>query len=266
MTKKYNIYVVSDSLGDTAEHVARAVAEQFKNRYTIKKYPNINNKIQIDEIVDESVPQNMIVIFTLVIDDLRNYFINKCSEKNIRYIDLMTPLIHKFKKILNTEPINQPGVNRRINRDYFRKIESIEFAVKYDDGKDPRGIKEADIVLIGVSRTSKTPLGMYLAYKKYKTINIPIIKNTPLPDELFKIAQNKIIGLTMNPIALSEIRRERLKMLRFNKDESYTDMKSILEELDYAEKIMKKINCPILDISNKAIEETANIIIDILQN
>jgi regulator of PEP synthase PpsR (kinase-PPPase family) len=163
------------------------------------------------------------------------------------------------------EPKNEPGLIRKLDEKYFKKVEAIEFAVKYDDGKDPRGLKKADIVLIGISRTSKTPLSMYLAHKNIKVANVPLVPEVPVPDEIFEVPPKKIIGLTTNPIKLNEIRQERLKALGLSNEANYASMERILEELDYAEGLMKRLGCPVIDVSTKAVEESANIIMDIMK-
>jgi regulator of PEP synthase PpsR (kinase-PPPase family) len=155
---------------------------------------------------------------------------------------------------------------RKLDDEYFRKIEAIEFAVKYDDGRDPRGILRADIVLVGVSRTSKTPLSMYLAHKRYKVANVPIVPEVKPPDELYQIPRSKCVGLIISPDKLNEIRTERLKALGLGARANYASYERILEELDYAEKIMKRVGCPVINVSNKAIEETAGLILDILKS
>jgi len=153
-----------------------------------------------------------------------------------------------------------------MDREYFKRVEAIEFAVKYDDGKDPRGILAADLVLLGVSRTSKTPLSMYLADKNIKVVNIPLIPEVPIPKELYQISTQKIVGLTNSIERLSDIRKERLKTMGLSSSANYADYERIFEETHYAETVMKRLNCPIIDVSYKAIEETATIILGILKN
>ena len=177
----------------------------------------------------------------------------------------MGPIMEAFGYMYNAEPRMEPGLVRKLDEEYFRKIEAIEFAVKYDDGKDPRGILKADVVLIGVSRTSKTPLSMYLAHQRIKVANVPLVPEVEPSEELFNIPNKKIIGLKINPEKLFGIREERLKSLGLATHANYANYERILEELDFSEKIMKKIGCPVIDVSSKAIEETANIIIDMIK-
>src|SRR5699024_3677145 len=159
-----------------------------------------------------------------------------------------------------------PGLLHKLDRDYFRKVEAIEFAVKYDDGRDPRGITKADIVLIGVSRTSKTPLSQFLALKRYKVANVPIVPAVDPPEELFRIDPNKCVGLSISPEKLYDIRRERLKALGLGDQAIYANIKRIHQEIEHCNKIIDKIGCRVIDVSNKAVEETANIILQVTQN
>lgn len=265
MIKKINIFVASDSLGETAEMVARAAAEQFsETEYELKKYPYLNNEEQVKEMIEQASDSHSIVVFTTVIENLRNQIIHECQIHKIPFVDLLAPIMTSFEQLIGYQPKYEAGIIHRIDERYFKKIEAIEFAVKYDDGKDPRGVTKADIVLIGVSRTSKTPLSMYLAHKNIKVANIPLVPEVPIPDELYKVPLKKIIGLTTNPYKLEEIRIERLKALGLHNTATYANMERILEEIDYAESVMKKIGCPIIDVSSKAIEETAGIILEFM--
>jgi len=265
MINNYQIYIISDSIGDTAEQVARAAAEQFRDiDYGIKKYPYVRSKESIDDIIDEAKNNKSIVIFTMVNEDFYEYLIKICSKEDIPYIDIMTPTLKIFSEFLNSNPIRQPGLIRELDENYFKRVEAVEFAVKYDDGKDPRGILKADIVLIGVSRSSKTPLSMYLAHKNYKVVNIPLVKDAKVPDQIYQIPRRKIVGLTIDPVDLIEIRKERIKVLGLDNSVDYVSLEKIMEELNYAEKVMKRIGCPVIDMTKKAVEEAASIVIDII--
>ena len=163
------------------------------------------------------------------------------------------------------EPLREAGVIRKMDKSYFNRVEAIEFAVKYDDGKDPRGLLKADLVLVGISRTSKTPLSMYLANKHIKVANVPLVPEVPIPKELDSVEPRRIIGLTNSPEKLNVIRTERLKAMGLNGSANYAKLDRILEELDYSEEVMKRLKCPVINVANKAIEETAGIILDILK-
>lgn len=261
------VYVVSDSVGETAEFVVKAVASQFNGGHVdIRRSSYVEDTEDIEDVILLSKQTNSIIAYTVVIPVLKEYLDRRAKEEGIIAVDLMNPLIEAFTTKFNKVPNRQPGMMRKLDEDYFRKIEAIEFAVKYDDGRDPRGIPRADIVLIGVSRTSKTPLSMYLAHKRLKVANVPLVPEVPAPDELFEVPRNKCVGLIISPDKLNDIRKERLKALGLTSQANYASFERILEELDYAEKIMKRVGCPIINVSNKAIEETANLIMDYLKS
>lgn len=261
------IYILSDSVGETGEQVARAAISQFNaGSYETRKFPYITEREQINEILEEARTEKCIIVYTIVIDELKRFLEARAHELGIITIDLMTPIIDAIKELVGLEPKKEAGIIRRLDEDYFKKIEAVEFAVKYDDGKDNRGVKKADIVLVGISRTSKTPLSMYLAHKNLKVANVPLVPEVPVPDELFEVDIKKVIGLTANPIKLNEIRQERLKALGLNDTANYASMERILKEIEYSENLMKKLGCPVIDVSNKAVEETAGIILEITKH
>ncbi len=263
---KLNIYAISDSLGDTAEQIAKACVAQFDTgNYEIKKRSYVQNEEALMPILEEAKSNNSIIIYTLVELNLIEIIHNFSKEFNIPSMDIMGDTINAISRKFDMEPNREAGVIRRLNKAYFKRVESIEFAVKYDDGKDPRGLKKADVVILGISRTSKTPLSMYLANKNIKVANVPLVPESVPPKEIYEVSPSRVIGLINSPEKLNQIREERLKALGLTSGANYASMSRILEELDYAEKIMKKIGCPIIDVSNKAIEETADIIINILK-
>ncbi|MDT8859653.1 kinase/pyrophosphorylase [Alkalihalobacillus sp. MEB130] len=264
MTKEV-VYVVSDSVGETAELMVRAVASQFNGGEVEIEHVSYVEDIQdVDKVIRASIETNSIIAYTLVIPSLKNYLQERANEEGIVAVDLMNPLMEAFTQKFKKEPNRQPRLMRKLDANYFRRVEAVEFAVKYDDGQDARGIQRADIVLIGVSRTSKTPLSMYLAHKRYKVANVPLVPEVSPPPELFQISKNKCVGLVITPDKLNEIRKERLKNLGLGVAK-YADLDRILEELDYAEKIMKRIGCPIINVSNKAVEETADLLLAMLK-
>ena len=217
------------------------------------------------EILESAKKENAIIVYTLVSENLGDIVENFCSRENLHCVDLMSQILNILTDKIGESPRREPGIIRRMNEEYFRRIEAIEFAVKYDDGKDPRGVLNADLVLVGISRTSKTPLSMYLANRNIKVANIPLVPEIPIPKEVFEINPKKIIGLTNTPEKLNEIRQARLKALGLSSNANYAKLDRILEELDYSEKIMKKLSCPVINVANKAIEETAGLILDIMK-
>lgn len=256
------IYVISDAIGETAEFVSRAAAAQFNGIKTkIRRVPHVQDEAHIDEILEEAVEEKAILVYTLVLADLRLYIERRAREKNLETIDILGPLINALVTKTGIQPKSIPNITHRLDEQYFRKVEAVEFAVKYDDGKDPRGVLYADIVLIGVSRTSKTPLSMYLAHRGIKTANIPLVPEVAPPKELFMIPAKKIFGLTLSPEKLNTIRTERLKTLGLGASADYANINRILEELVYADQIIKKIGCTTIDTTTRAVEETASIIL-----
>lgn len=261
------IYAVSDSMGETAEQIAKAVIQQFDiTDFEIKRIPYVSDKESIDNLINKASKENSFIVFTMVVDELRNYLIEKTLEYNIGAVDVMTPVLLPLIKQLGLTPKQEPGLLRKLDEKYFKKVEAVEFAVKYDDGKDTRGILLADIVLIGVSRTSKTPLSMYLAHKNIKVANVPLVPEVSPPDELSMISPKKIIGLTLKSENLNKIRKERLKSMGLRDTANYANIERILNELEFAEKFMKKLNCKIIDTTDKAVEETASIILDYIED
>ncbi|WP_174734959.1 pyruvate, water dikinase regulatory protein [Mesobacillus harenae] len=266
MKKRETVFVVSDSVGETAEFVVKAVATQFNGgRVEIQRSSYVEDIEDIEDVITLASHSRGIIAYTIVIPALKEYMDRRANEERIRAVDLLHPLMEAFSDKFEKQPNNQPGMMRKLDEDYFRKIEAIEFAVKYDDGRDPQGIKRADVILIGVSRTSKTPLSMYLAHKRFKVANVPLVPEVTPPDELFEVPRKKCVGLIISPDKLNEIRKERLKTMGLTSEANYASFDRILEELDYAEKIMKRVGCPVINVSNKAVEETASLILDIFK-
>lgn len=267
LASRVSTYIISDSLGETGEHIVKAAISQFDvEDIDIKKIPYVLTVDYLKSILDEaSQDSNSVVFYTLVDQELIEFAETYTRDKNMVAVDLLSPVIKTLKTFTGLEPFREPGTLRKIDEAYYKRVESIEFAVKYDDGQDPAGIPLADLVILGISRTSKTPLSMYLANKNIKVCNIPLVPETKPPKEIFEIPARRLVGLTNSPLKLNEIREERLKALGLPRGSNYASMERILFEIDYAERIMKNIGCPIIDVSNKAVEETAEIIISMLK-
>ncbi|NGP43530.1 kinase/pyrophosphorylase [Bacillaceae bacterium SIJ1] len=261
------VYIVSDSVGETAELVAKAAMSQFEHSYfELKRVPYVEDEGTLKEIVQLAKQQNALIGFTLVIPRMRETLLKEASVHNVPVVDLIGPLIQKMSTVYNKVPKNQPGLVHKLDADYFQKVDAIEFAVRYDDGRDKRGVLLADIVLIGVSRTSKTPLSQYLAHKKMKVANVPMIPEVKPPQELFHVSPAKCIGLTIQPEKLNDIRRERLRSLGLKENAGYADPGRIHEELAYFEDVIQRIGCHVIDVTNKAVEETANLILSVVEH
>lgn len=259
------VYVVSDSVGETAEFVAKAAAAQFNGGdIEIRMISYVNNVHHIREIIAEAKQARAIIAYTVVLPELREVLVEETKAQGVVAVDIMGPMVEALSTVLDKTPKMKPGLLHKLDKEYFKKVEAVEFAVKYDDGKDPRGILYADVVIVGVSRTGKTPLCMYMAHKRMKATNIPLVPEVTPPADIFNLPPKKVVGLTIKPEQLNEIRRERLKTLGLKSGADYASMERILKELDYAEGIMRKLKCPIIDVTNKAVEETASKVLEIV--
>ncbi|MGL5765383.1 MAG: pyruvate, water dikinase regulatory protein [Sarcina sp.] len=264
------IYAISDSIGETANEVSKAAASQFdKNDIEIRRFPYMKTFDDVEEFIEKitSEEDKVMIVSTIIRVETREYLTQKCIENNINIINVLGPIINVASSLLKKFPSYNPGAMWEIDDNYYSRIEAMEFAMQYDDSKDYRGLKYADVVLLGLSRTSKTPLSMYLANKGIKAINIPLVPEVEIPNELYEIDKKKIFGLTIDPLHLIEIRKRRLdKFSRITSEIEYASDARVLEEFDFAEKIMRKTGCRTIDITKRAIEDTALIIMDKLSN
>lgn len=267
IVSKINIYAVSDSVGDTGLQVIKSITTQFSDvDFKIRRFGNIITKNSIDkifEIIDDS--KENLIFYTFVEPELKEYMNQVANEHHVRVIDIIGAGLKAISDITGESPASEIGRVRKTDDEYFKRIKAIEFAVRYDDGQDPEGVLKADLTIIGVSRTSKTPLSMYLANKGYKVANIPIFPENQPPKELFEVPASRVIGLTNSVHFLNQIRKERLRSYGMSRRSKYADKARILEELQYGEEIMKKIGCIKINVENKAIEETAAEILDYLE-
>lgn len=265
---KLTVHIFSDSFGESGEQVLKCALSQFDiNEYNIVRHSRVSSV----EVLERELRKirnysNTFFLFTLVNVGVVEKIKEFCEKNKINYFDLLSPLLSVLQNQTGEEPKRRSGAYRVMDEKYFGRIEAIEFAVKYDDGKDQHMLHEADLVLIGISRTSKTPLSIYIANKMYlKVLNIPLVPEVEPPKELFEIPKKKIIGLTNSIEMLNKIRTERVRCIGLRNGSNYSSLARIIEELNYAEKIMKKIGCPIIDVSQKAIEETAQVILEIMK-
>lgn len=258
------IFAVSDSIGETAEQVAKATASQFEKDVKIRRVSYVNSKVDAINFVNSiKNTKECLILSTIVVEETREFLVKLAIERDIEIINVLGPCINAVSEITNVPPISKPGAVRKLDEDYFRKIEAMEFALSFDDGKSEIGLLNADIVIIGVSRTSKTPLSIFIANKGIKVANVPLMPETPVPESLFKISRRKIIGLTIDPRELMAIRHNRLTRMGTNLHQiEYANAERILSELDHAEKIMRRIRCKVFDVTRKAIEETASQILE----
>ncbi len=254
---EYHIYVLSDSTGETAETVTLAALSQFRKKdVVISKIGHVRTDEHIRSTVKEVAEVRGLIVYTLVSDRLRRVLNEEAHKFQILTIDIIGPLLETFSLYLGKSPQAKPGLLHKIDDLYFRRIEAIDFTVKHDDGQNLRTMVEADIVLLGVSRTTKTPLSIYLAKEGWKIANIPIVLDIPLPQELFLMDQRKIVGLTIDPEKLTHIRKARLRHLG-QELSSYADMDHVTQEVDYSKNLFRKNRWPLINVTNRAVEEVA---------
>lgn len=258
-----NIVIISDSVGETGFKLMQAASAQYpKTHFTFNRYPFINSVQKVVDTLDEVKDlENLIIGYTLVEDELNNMIFKFGREQKVKTIDLMTDIVTSIGKLTDEEPIHEPGAMYHLTKKYFDRIGAMEFAVMYDDGKDPKGFLEADVVLLGVSRTSKTPLSLFLANRNLKVANLPIVPQSHIPEELYKVDPKKIIGLTNDADVLNKFRRERMLAYGLNPDTAYSNMDEIHQELKFADDLYKKLGCYVINVANRSIEETAALIL-----
>ncbi|MBY0369960.1 kinase/pyrophosphorylase [bacterium] len=255
----FRIMVVSDGTGETAEQIVQAALVQYaREGIQIERQKNIRTEAQLAPLLEKAASSKAVLVYTLVSDELRAFLASKASILGIASVDLLGPLMSLFSKSLRKDLASRPGLFHQVNDYYFKRIEAIEFTVKHDDGRYADNLENADIILVGLSRTSKTPLSVYLSYKGWKVANVPVVKDIPLPERLFRTDQRKIIGLSIDPAALVQIRRERLIRMGEEPTGSYASPEHVYSEIDYCNTIFKKNRrWPVFDVTGKALEETA---------
>ncbi|MDF7671968.1 kinase/pyrophosphorylase [Lactobacillus sp. ESL0701] len=264
LKKEVNIIIISDSAGDTAFNNAIAAAAQFPDaQVNYRRYPFITDNNKLDDVFEEIEQYpNLIIIYSLVKDEMQIPVIRFVREHKIQSVDILSPALEAMQKVTGKRPLEKIGAQHKMNQQYFDRISAMEFAVMYDDGKDPKGFLEADVVLLGVSRTSKTPLSLFLANKNLKVANLPLVPDTHIPKEIYKINPKKIIGLTNDLSVLNEIRRQRMISYGLSPDTTYSNTDAIKAELDSAQKLYDKLGCYVINVAHRSIEETAALIMD----
>jgi regulator of PEP synthase PpsR (kinase-PPPase family) len=262
------IFIISDGTGDTAEKVVRAALLQFKGYLVhVRVFPNITERDQLERLIRRAAREGAQVVTTLVRSDTRTIAAEIAKAHRVPQSDLIGSLLGQLTLFLQTQPEGVPGLMHRADDAYFQRIEAVEFTVKADDGKVPRMLPQAEIVLVGVSRTSKTPLSVFLAHKGYKVSNVPLVLDRPLPLPIFEADQRRIFALTIDPASLQEIRRTRLRTMRVPGRSNYSEMDYILAELEWAENLFRQHpSWPVIDVTRKAVEETAATIIKVMND
>jgi regulator of PEP synthase PpsR (kinase-PPPase family) len=252
--------VISDATGDTAERMVRAAILQFSDApVNVRVYSRVRLESEMEKIVERAAEIHALVVFTVVNNESRDLILRLVERHNVEWVDLIGALMSKLGSFLSSKPQGVPGLLHTMGEDYFRRIEAVEFAVKNDDGAEPRNLPKADLVLVGISRTSKTPLSTYLAQKGLKVANVPLVLGVEPPAELEGLAERKVYGLVIRPDSLVRIRQARLSHLGMPQDSSYGTRKHIEDEINYSRDIFRKHPAwPVIDVTNKAIEETAS--------
>ena len=268
MKNTHEIFLISDSTGETIDRIFTALKAQFKDfSYKTQQFSFTRTENQISEILKEAkTKKNTIILYTLV-DQKLALFLNELSKKNsMPCFGVLGELIENFSKILKKQSLNIPSRQHNLNEEYYERVEAIQFTMRHDDGNDVKDIEDSDIILLGVSRTSKTPTSIYLANKGYKTANVPLINESSVPESLKKNKKNIcIVGLTTDPNRLIDLRKNRLRSIKENEKTSYTNLKKITEEVEGAKNTFKKYRWPMIDVTRKSVEETAASIIKILE-
>ncbi len=264
MSDPVELHVVSDSTGETAAKLATAVEDQFPDlEFDVVRHPRITSIDDVQLAALRARSRRAVMIYTLVDNGFREAMRTICKRYRLHYCDLLGHPIDAVARVSGLPARMEPGPGPVLDSAYFKRIAAIEFAVRFDDGLAAHGIHEADIVLVGVSRSSKTPLSIYLGYLGYKTANVPIVRGIEPPEELWALEPSKIVGLTIDAEALHDIRSVRAKAMRGPK--RYAELVEIYAELEHAEAIHRRLGCPVLEVSNTAIEETAHRIIRLVQ-
>ena len=264
--KNLKVIVIADGTGETATAMTRAAITQFPDKEIFfTRFKNVRTKEHIDSIFQEAALHHDMVVYTIVSPELRSHVQEISRTEHVRSVDLLGPILTSFANIFEMEPDYQPGLLHAVNDQYFEKVAAVEFTLNHDDGRNVNTLEEADVVLVGISRTSKTPLSIYLSMEGIKVVNIPIVMDVPLPEKLFEIDQRKIFGLTIDPEALHQIRQNRLTRLGVDRQGDYADIRKVAEEIEWANNIFSQNKrWPVFNVTGKALEETAAEIIKML--
>ena len=268
MSNTYQIYLISDSTGETLDRIFTAIKAQFKNiDYKIHTYSFTRTENQILKILSNAKEnQNSIILYSIVDSSLAKYLARNSEEKKIPCFGVLGDLILSFSKLLNQKASHQPSGQYTLNDEYYKRIEAIQFTMNHDDGNLVKDIKKSDIILLGVSRTSKTPTSIYLANKGYKISNIPLVNENSIPETLKEDPNlTCIVGLSTEAERLADIRKNRMNSLKESQNKSYTDLSKIKKEVEDAKNTFKKYRWPIIDVTRKSVEETAASIIKIYE-
>lgn len=256
--KHFHLHIISDSTGETAELVARACLSQFDDVIPVEHVWNmVRTEEQVDEIIENIQKHPGMVLYTLVNERTRRRLEDGCRRNLIPHVAILDPVLAALGSFLKAKVHARPGRQHAMDEEYFDRIEAMHFALSHDDGQSAWDMNGADVVLVGVSRTSKTPTSIYLANRGIKTANVPMVPGVPLPDELFRLDKPLIVGLTKDPRRLVEIRRQRLRLLDQDENSDYVDLDLVSKEINDARRTFAKHGWPMINVTRKSIEETA---------
>jgi len=267
MQNTHQVYLISDSTGETLDRIFMALKAQFNNfNYDLSQYSFTRTENQISTILNNAKEQESpIILYTVVNSKLAKFLAEEANKKKIPCFGVLGDLILNFSKILNEKATHQPSAQHVLDEDYYKRIEAIQFTMNHDDGNNTENIKESDIVLVGVSRTSKTPTSIYLANKGLKTSNVPLVNKMSIPLDVINSKTLCVVGLTTEAERLFDIRRNRLSSLKENEASDYINLEKIRDEVEQSKRIFKKNKWPIIDVTRKSVEETAASIIKIFE-
>lgn len=259
------IYVVSGGTGASGEQVVYTVLAQFPDcGVPVVTIAHVHQRAQVEDAIARAAATGGTIVHTMVERSLRRLLVARAEEHGIVAIDLMGPLLEHLSAVLGAQPLENPGLYRRLNQAYFERVSAIDYAMAHDDGKDPAGWAEAEIVLVGVSRVGKTPLSMYLAVLGWRPANVPLIPEVEPPAALFELDRRRVIGLTMDPVQLVSHRRERRRRLGAPGLEAYTDLGRVAEEMEAARRLYRRAGFSVIDVTDKPIEASANDVADLI--
>jgi len=259
------VFVVSDSMGETAHLVAKAVLSQFpEGNVGLRRFSHIETPDAAREVMKAARDQPTMIVFTVIVPEVREVIREKAGVHGIPLVDIMGPALEGLEQITGEPALLEPGLIHKLDEQYFQRVEAVEFAVNHDDGKNPRGYRNADVVLLGVSRSSKTPVSMYLANRAIKVANLPLVPEVATPPELHRIPANKIIGLSISPAKLAGIRKVRIRAMGLAGQSDYSDIHRIQDELVYAQRLYKELGCEVLDVTDRAVEETSALVLELI--
>jgi len=260
----YYVLIVSDGTGETGYRLLKAAMQQFDADILITRYAKVRQKSQIREVLKAVTKSHTLIVHTFASQELRDFMTRTAEEEGTPCIDVLGPLVEHLSHFFHKVPVSKPGLLHQVDEEYFDRVDAIEFAIRHDDGESITDLEKADIVLVGVSRTSKSPLSIYLAQEGWRVANIPIGVGSKLPSKLFELDQHKIVGLIVDPERLAEARRVRLEQLGVE-GSSYADKERIQAEIEYAKAVFEQnTEWPVIDVTGKSIEEVSQEVLDVV--